>query len=391
MNKRTKNKLGKYLFIYLALCTLASACSKEPIKEIVPPSIKLSSAGIAIESVVETKSAASTIEIEVASDYAWDAVLSTPQPWIKLKRERAKNSFSVILQSENLDYTARVAEIVITSDKLTRTIKISQSANSHTKTATDSLALVAMYKALDGKYWTRNSKNIAWDLTKPIKTWNSITTELVDNQLRVVKIYLNSAELDGEIPAEISHLSALRSLDLRDNTIKGAIPKEIGDLSALEELMIDGNKFDGELPVSIANLKKLTTLSAKRNRFKTFPVGICSMESLKSIYLEENEISSLPGQITSLSKLEYIYLNNNKLTTLPDGLDKLPNLLYFHAQNNMIEALPETVGNMTKLLSINLSSNKIKGSIPASITKLTRLKYLYLAKNSLTGTIPSGM
>lgn len=250
--------------------------------------------------------------------------------------------------SANSSLRARSVELIISAGSISRTITISQQEVTSTS-ASDSLALVALYKATDGDYWSS-----PWKLSQPVTSWKGVNTATVDGQLRVTKLLLPSRNLDGTIPPEIGNFTMLEKLDLSGNNLRGSIPEEIGQLSRLMTLNITSNKFEGEIPLSIKNLEKLEELSTQNNRIKLFPIEICQLTNLKILHLENNEISSLPGEITGMSKLEYLYLNKNRLTTLPKGMDKLPALIYFHADNNLITELPEELGELVNLVSLNL-------------------------------------
>lgn len=353
--------------------------------------IKFRVMGVEIDSVLKLSYKAQSVYIEVVCDSTWGAVVSGPCTWMEIQSDRLSNIFTVNLSQDNLSEEARATTVVVASGGLSAKLHVVQQSSALSLSSIDSLALVEIYNALDGQYWTNNNKDVSWNLKEPVSTWQGVQTALVDGQLRVAYLTLSSMQLDGEIPTQIGALTALKTLDIRDNTIKGVIPDEIANLKELEKLYIDNNKFTGEIPGAIAYLKKLEEFSAVGNRLATFPVAICQAESLISIHLEKNEITNLPGEITSLAKLEYLYLNQNKLTTLPKGLDKMPSLIYFHAQNNQIKALPEDIGELTNLVSLNLSDNQIEGSIPTSLVDLVDLKYLYLSNNSLSGPLPQGM
>lgn len=356
-----------------------------------PKTIKFRVRGVDIDSVLTLSYKAQKIDVEIVADSTWGAVLSLGEPWIEIQSDRMSEFLTVNLMQDNLAEQSRSGTIVVASGGISARLHIVQQSSALALSSIDSLALVELYNRLDGQYWTNGGKDVSWDLSEPVSTWYGVKTALVDGQLRVVYLTLSSLQLDGELPSQIGALTALKILDIRDNTIKGIIPDEISNLKNLETLFIDNNKFTGEIPGAIASLKRLKEFSAVGNRITTFPVAICQADSLVSIHLEKNEISDLPGAIASLTRLEYLYLNDNKLTALPQGLDKMPSLLYFHAQKNQIKALPQDLGKLTNLISLNLSDNLIQGSIPASLIDLVDLKYLYLSGNSLSGSLPVGM
>ena len=58
------------------------------------------------------------------------------------------------------------------------------------------------------------------------------------------------------------------------------------------------------------------------------------------------------------------------------------------SDNKISGSIPSEIGNLTTLTSLNLSSNNITGSIPAELGNLTNLTNLDLGNNDLTGSMP---
>ena len=72
----------------------------------------------------------------------------------------------------------------------------------------DSLALVAIYNAMDGPNWV-NQEN--W-LTGPVESWQGVTT----SKNRVTRLYFSDNGLKGPIPTEFNDLDTLISASFRD-------------------------------------------------------------------------------------------------------------------------------------------------------------------------------
>jgi Leucine-rich repeat (LRR) protein len=85
-----------------------------------------------------------------------------------------------------------------------------------------------------------------------------------------------------------------------------------------------------------------------------------------------------------------IQLSPNRLTgTLPSQIGNFPQLKTLNVQNNAIGGLiPNEIGNLESLEVLYLSFNSFGGSIPTTIGQLKNLKRVELSRNKLTGPIP---
>lgn len=326
------------------------------------------------------------VKIPVEANTTWEVTQADNRAnWIEFspKHGNGKGEVSLVV-SPNKSLNPRNTEIIFAAGNVTRVITILQQKIPEATYKTDSLALVALYNATDGKGWSN-----PWNTKLPVATWKGVMTELVEGEQRVTVLTLPDRKLDGSVPQELGNLTCLKKLDLSFNAIKGDLPEEIGNLVVLEELNLAHNKFVGNISLSITKLRVLKELDLNNNRFNTFPVELCQMESLESIHVDYNEISSLPGEITTMSNLQILYLDNNLLTALPKGLGKAPKLEFLHAANNQIAGeIPEEIGQMSNLVSLRLENNQFSGSIPSSFSNLTKLENLWLSNNQLSGSLP---
>ncbi|CAN0451443.1 unnamed protein product, partial [Pylaiella littoralis] len=80
---------------------------------------------------------------------------------------------------------------------------------------TDRAALVALYNATGGAKWYNNRN---WCTNATLSQWYGVD---VDTQGRVVKLALNSNNLQGAIPKELGDLSELQMLNLWTNKLRG--------------------------------------------------------------------------------------------------------------------------------------------------------------------------
>ena len=201
----------------------------------------------------------------------------------------------------------------------------------------DSLALVALYNATNGGNWT-NSEN--W-LNGPVSTWFGVT---VEND-RVSEIIFQGNNLNGNLPAEIGDLTALRTLDLRfNNGLSDSFPIEICQLLNLEYIDFYQCRFYGDIPSEIGNLVNLTYLNLGINYGLTgsIPVEIGDLTNLQYLFLHANQlVGTIPTEIASLSNLLYLFLYGNQLSgSIPD-FDQLPSLTRCYLHGNNFDELPD--------------------------------------------------
>ncbi|RLD56611.1 MAG: hypothetical protein DRJ05_11050, partial [Bacteroidetes bacterium] len=114
----------------------------------------------------------------------------------------------------------------------------------------DSMALVDLYNNCNGPNWSISDY---W-LEGPVNEWYGVTT----TGTRVTKLWRQSNNLIGDIPASIGDLTALEELHLESNTIN-SIPESIGNLQALTKLWLGWNPLVS-VPETIGNLTNLEQL-----------------------------------------------------------------------------------------------------------------------------------
>ncbi|CAO2838707.1 unnamed protein product [Amaranthus hypochondriacus] len=93
--------------------------------------------------------------------------------------------------------------------------------------------------------------------------------------LELVKIIdLSSNRLNGRIPAEISCLNGLVSLNLSRNNLNGSITLKISQMKSLESLDLSNNHLSGAIPSTLSDLSFLGTLNLANNNLSgRIPTG----------------------------------------------------------------------------------------------------------------------
>ncbi len=116
------------------------------------------------------------------------------------------------------------------------------------------LALSELFALTGGDSWTDGT---GWGSDSTVGSWHGVT---VGDSL-VQRLVLSGNGLAGPLPAEITNLRELRTLDLGDNSLTGGIPAELASLTSLDTIRIRGNtQMEGPIPAAITDLSGLKVL-----------------------------------------------------------------------------------------------------------------------------------
>nr|XP_027084979.1 receptor protein-tyrosine kinase CEPR1-like isoform X2 [Coffea arabica] len=211
----------------------------------------------------------------------------------------------------------------------------------------------------------------------------------------VTYISLGSKNISTTLPRIICDLPNLQGIDLSDNSIPGNFPDFLCSCKKLNRLDLSWNNFLGPIPDDIQCLSGLRYLDLGHNNFYSIPKGIGQLQELTSLTIDGNSIRTIPVlEIGNLSNLEELSLSVNE-GLAPDeiplefaGLKKLKSLSM--SATNLIGEIPQfIVVNLTNLETLDLSNNRLAGSIPGGFNKLHNLQTLLLGFNKFSGSLPS--
>ncbi|MDW8211772.1 MAG: LamG-like jellyroll fold domain-containing protein [Cytophagales bacterium] len=255
------------------------------------------------------------------------------------------------------------------------------------RSRSDSLILVALYRAMGGEAWHHR-----FDFSRPVATWFGIKVE----NGRVREINLSNNNLTGEIPdifipqpRGLGVLDSLIYLNLSHNRIRGNIPPSLANHRRLTYLDLSFNGLEGDLPAHLGDLSQLRTVWLSGNRFTSVPRQIGSLQQLENLFLDNNQLSHLPEEIGLLRHLRVLRLSGNKLSKIPETIVSIvSNLQSLSLSDNSLESLPETFNHLPNSLEqLFLHNNRLR-TIPLSIANRPRLQLLTIYGNFLDfGTI----
>ncbi|KAI3724900.1 hypothetical protein L1987_64668 [Smallanthus sonchifolius] len=167
-----------------------------------------------------------------------------------------------------------------------------------------------------------HASRIHWKTSDSVCTWTGVTCDSSNSS--VIHLRLPAAGLVGTIPPNtIGRLTNLRVLSLHSNKLSGELPNDFSNLIFLRSLYLQNNLLTGEFPAPVSELTRLTRIDLSRNNFS----------------------GSIPFSINNLKQLSRLLINNN------DFSGELPSI------------------NPESLLSINISNNKLNGSVPTSLSR----------------------
>uniref|UniRef100_A0A6I9QJ60 Receptor-like protein EIX2 n=1 Tax=Elaeis guineensis var. tenera TaxID=51953 RepID=A0A6I9QJ60_ELAGV len=206
---------------------------------------------------------------------------------------------------------------------------------------------------------------------------------------------LNLNQLDGEIPRTMGNLCSLEALDLSSNNITGQMTQLVEGLSQcfsnsspkIGSLSLAHNSLSGPIPRSIEKLSSLEYLYLQSNKLiGTVPEGIGRLSKLIVLDVSSNSLTGVVSEahFANLSVLEELYMSLNNLSLKTQkGFSKLD-----LSNAGISDAVPHSFWSLTtEIMYLNLSHNKIKGSLPWSLESIS-ISLVDLSSNCFEGPLP---
>ncbi|XP_061367173.1 cuscuta receptor 1-like [Gastrolobium bilobum] len=214
----------------------------------------------------------------------------------------------------------------------------------------------------------------------------------------VIFIHLSNNRLSGlsnGMFAERSSYHNIRILDLRFNEISTSIHYIIQDLSRtkLNILLLKGNHFSGQIPKQICQLVNLTILDLSHNNISG-PIPRCLG---KIPFQDEDPLNmqmGIPDFYDDLVNHPFPDIREEAdFTTKKRSYTYTGNILAYMtgidlSYNKLTGSIPSELGNLSKIRALNLSYNYLTGKIPATFSSLVQIESLDLSFNKLSSKIP---
>jgi Leucine-rich repeat (LRR) protein len=266
-------------------------------------------------------------------------------------------------------------------------------------TVLERYVMAVLYYSTNGPNWTEPLQFLSgvsaceWSNVTSSDSSNEVNRVHCNNDTQIIDIRINSNNLDGTIPSELSALSNLKVLSLSYNALVGTLPTQFGSLNRLEFLQVDFNQLTGPLPNELAELVTLETLNVYDNEMTgTIPPSLLDdpIFGLKTCDLGLNQFRGRIPPIREQSPLGTLYLDFNQLTgPLPQSIFAQPGLDVIGLSGNKLNGtFGQEVAGWTSLKSAYLDANQFTGTLPSHLGMLDNLERLYLGGNALEGTIP---
>ncbi|KAJ4971206.1 hypothetical protein NE237_004305 [Protea cynaroides] len=267
---------------------------------------------------------------------------------------------------------------------------ISCSEGQVTSITLDDLGLVGNFQisALSGLKMLQNLTISNNQLTGIILGIGSI------GSLEILDLSRNS--FHGSVPPDLNNLKNLVLLNLSSNSLSGAIPPSFGELEQLKYLDLHSNSFTGNISNLIMQLQNVVYVDLSSNNFfGSLNFDLENSTFVSTVQYINLSYNALVGELFArdgmpyFDQLEVFDASCNQLTGQIPSFNFVVSLQILRLRSNQFSgSLPEALlqENSMLLTELDLSLNQLKGPL-GSITSVT-LKNLNLSSNKLYGSLP---
>ncbi|KAL3585398.1 hypothetical protein D5086_012265, partial [Populus alba] len=227
--------------------------------------------------------------------------------------------------------------------------------------------------------------------------WLNLTGTVPDflSQLKnLTFLDLSFNGFSGSIPSSLALLPNLGALHLDRNKLTGSIPESFGTFKgSVPDLYLSHNQLTGEIPASLGNMD-FSVIDLSRNKL----VGDASMlfglnKTTNNVYLSRNLFEFNLSNVVFPSTMENLDISHNKIFgSIPPQMTQLPLQSLDDFSGNLSGEIPAEIGDLPYLKTLEFHKlTNITGPVPTSISKLIHLISLTLSRLNLTGPVPDSL
>ncbi|XP_023516789.1 probable inactive receptor kinase At5g10020 [Cucurbita pepo subsp. pepo] len=244
---------------------------------------------------------------------------------------------------------------------------------------TGSIVKVGMFKSLEFLDLSQNR-------------FRGSVPDLLIGLVNLVSLNLSSNQFDGAFPTGFSKLEELKYVDVHGNGFSGDITRLLSRMGSVEYVDLSSNRFTGSMDAGVGNpsfISSIRYLNISHNLLNgvLFPHdGMPYFDSLEVFDASNNEFVGTIPAFNFVVSLQTLRLGRNKLSgSLPEALLRESSMLLTELDLSLNQ-LQGPVGSITSttLKKLNISSNKLTGSLPATVGSCAVID---LSNNMLSGNL----
>ncbi len=202
-------------------------------------------------------------------------------------------------------------------------------------------------------------------------------------------------------------ISAKDSLVGTDAVVRLNASSNSPESIALKAPWMVGTHYYGACVDAVSGESDTSNNCSDAVRTEVIPIGTGGRSALVALYNatdgpnwknNTNWLSNTPladwyGVTVSNWEVRELDLSDNKLSgTLPSELGDLSYLTTLSLHSNALTGtLPSELGDLSNLRYLSLHTNGLTGALPSALGDLSSLRYLFLDTNALTGPVPSAL
>ena len=240
---------------------------------------------------------------------------------------------------------------------------------------------------------------------------NSLTGPIPEcfNYTKIIFFFMYDNRLSGTIPSFLKNANDIEQLLLQSNNFKGSLNSVFdgtNNYNRLSTIDVSNNDITGEIPDVLFSYPNLEVLNIGSNCFlqSKFPISsvICQAPRLQSLILDGFStgkacpnldydaylIGSIPTCIFTMAYLQTLHLSGIGLRTkFPELENVTSSLQILSLPYNMISGTIPTVIQTHNFNYLDLSHNKLTGSLSSNLSTALNDNFCAVDNNRLSGEI----